>query len=118
MNRSLPSSSGGFGGIGPQVTTWRFSLPAVFTYARQFMNGCGAARKSVSPLSRASPRWMCWVGRRRSQSTRSTLSPAFAKARPSWAVVEDFPSCGAVLVRSTTFRSRFLLRKIRAVLKV
>ncbi|MBT9154741.1 MAG: hypothetical protein DDT39_01420 [Firmicutes bacterium] len=93
--REEPSTSAGFGGMGPEVITRKLGTP---TSRRAISGATLCVSKLVRPTGLLSLKILCKVGRRRSASISTTLLPVWAKAIAKLAVVVDLPSLGAALV--------------------
>ncbi len=96
--RAEPSSSVGFGGMGPEVRSRSRGSPV--GWSRPAGDGCSSSSAEVRPAAFGSPNTRCSRGRCRSASTTTTRWPACASATARLAVVSDLPSLGAGLVTS------------------
>src|SRR5690606_41497924 len=96
LNRSRLSRSDGFGGSGPLGIRTRFWILRAIAPCRQ--SGFCVARSVEMPRLLSTPKIRCWVGLRRSASTITVLSPAFAITTPRFAVIVLLPSPGLGLL--------------------
>src|SRR5579884_2043833 len=114
--RLEPSSSDGFGGCGPLVSSRK---PSTGVSTSGGAADWSASSIVVSPWSLATPNSLWSDGRRRSQSTKITRLPACANVTPRLASVVDFPSSWPALETSSertgwsTLESWTLVRSVR-----
>ena len=108
-----PSSSDGFGGVGPDARMTR-SLTCS-SGANSADSGMSWTIRFERPTLRTFPNIRCCDGRRKSASTRSVGCPAWASTMARLAAVRDLPSSGTAEVMTTVFTSLSTLEKRRLV---
>ena len=110
--RGVPSSSDGFGGMGPQGMR---STPGTSVFSTTSSSFAAPMISSVRPWSRDTLNARCSRGRRRSESISSTRLPPCAKMTPRLITAVDLPSCGPAEVTSSRRNSLPAVEKMMFV---
>ena len=103
-----PSSSLGFGGILPDVSTSSCASPGRWSAA---FRECAPSSTSDRPMKLLTLKNSWVVDRRKSDETRTTFLPAFASAAARFAETVDLPSPGAAEVTTIVFMSPWKFMK-------